>query len=238
MRRGKYEKVNPPVAPVLNVAMCLALILFSLVAVTVYLAQGLYARCITQDTGSDSARVIKFGQLILSENGEPNAGGQKFTCIPGVNIEKNITVSFTASEADVFVFVQVDTTDWTKTETDGIITYGKYLETSEKPLVHWSVNNASLGENIDPWYLFCTYEESGRSYNVYYTVLKANTALTNAPFVKGGIVKVREATRAEYAAIAGQEFTIQVTAYAVQANGFTATTEDQAAMEAWKAVKN
>ena len=49
---------------------------------------------------------------------------------------------------------------------------------------------------------------------------------------------MRPATRAEYAAIAGQEFTIQVTAYAVQANGFTATTEDQAAMEAWNAVKN
>ena len=234
MRRGKYEKVNPPVAPVLNVAMCLALVLFSLVAVTVYLAQGLYARYITQDTGSDSARVIKFGQLILSENGVPNAVGQKFTCIPGVDIEKDITVSFTASEADVFVFVQVDTTDWEANETH--TTFTRTLESSTDPLVSWSV--------ADGWTYLCSDTEGGNTYRVYYKLLKANTALTDSPFIAGkenhagGVVSVRPATRAEYAAIAGQEFTIQVTAYAVQANGFTATTEDQAAMAAWEAVKN
>lgn len=234
MRRGKYEKVNPPVAPVLNVAMCLALVLFSLVAVTVYLAQGLYARYITQDTGSDSARVIKFGQLILSENGVSNATGENFTCIPGVNIPKDITVSFTASEADVFVFVQVDSTDW---ETTDYVTYSKSLESSTAPLVSWSVN-AKTASNDKLWKHFHTYTEGDRTYQVYYTVLQTNTALTDSPFIENGTVTVRPATRAEYAAIAGQEFTIQVTAYAVQANGFTANTEVQAASDAWSAVKN
>ena len=233
MRRGKYEKVT---APVFNVAMCLALVLFSLVAVTVYMAQGLYARYVTRDSGSDSARVMKFGQLTLKENGVADAVGQSFTCIPGVDIDKNITVSFTASESDVFVLAVLDATDWDASEDHCHFSKSVTINgVTGTPLVSWAVDDAV-------WKYVTTSTvtegEQTRKYYVYYQLLQTNTSLTDAPFIASGQVNVREATRAEYAAIAGQTMNIDVTAYAVQANGFVAENVEEAAMDAWEAVKN
>ena len=227
MRRGKYEKVT---APVFNVAMCLALVLFSLVAVTVYMAQGLYARYVTRDSGSDSARVMKFGQLTLKENDVADAVGQSFTCIPGVNIPKDITVSFTASESDVFVLAVLDATDW---EPNGEYAFSKSVTINgvpSEPLVSWAVDDAV--------WKYLTTSKQTRTYYVYYQLLQTNTSLTDAQFIADGQVNVREATRAEYAAFAGQTMNIDVTAYAVQANGFVAENVEEAAMDAWEAVKN
>lgn len=223
MRRGKYEKVK---TPVVNIAMCIALVLFSLVAVTVYMAQGLYARYVTRDTGSDSARVMKFGQLTLKENGDAGSVGEAFICIPGVDIDKNITVSFTSSEADVFIFSAVDTTDW-----DASSEYAFSKSVAGKPLVSWSVDSTNwtylTAETV-------TRDKQTRRYHVYYRLLDTNTAMADIPLITDGIVKVQKATRAEYAALAGQTMRIDVTAYAVQANGFA----DESVAAAWNAVKN
>lgn len=224
MHRGKYEKMNPPTAPVLNVAMCLALVLFALVAVTVYLAQGLYARYITQDTGSDSARVMKFGQLTLKENGDANALNQSFLCIPGVNIAKDITVSFTESEADVFVFVVADTTGWDTTDDYHFSKSVTVKEELRSPLATWSVNSTD-------WTLCATETKDGKTVHVYFQRLDANTALADSHFIAENTVFVREATREEYAVFAGQSLCIDVTAYAVQANGF------EREQDAWAALK-
>ena len=80
--------------------------LFILTIISIYLLSGLFARYVSSDQGSDSARVATFGNLTLTETGDfDGTDSKKGMIIPGVPLTKNATVTFTGSEMATVVFV-------------------------------------------------------------------------------------------------------------------------------------
>ena len=228
MRRGKYENVR---TPVVSVAIYLAVVLFWLVAITIYLSTGLFAKYSTTAIGSDSARVIKFGDLIVTENGVANSQGKQFVFQPGADLEKKVTVEFEGSEAATFVIVSVETPGWTKiADRDFVLNQG------ETQIMSWSV---------DEKWTYLTSENEG-DLHVYYVALDPNEAMqivdaqgvtSGWDFVKDGKITVSaDATRADYKNLAGAEIAINLKAYAVQANGFYTEGESNPALAAWNSI--
>ena len=144
----------------------LAGVLFCLILITTALMGGLFARYVTTDTGSDSARVAKFGNLTLTETGDFVGDTQKTgIVIPGVNLNKKVTVSFDASEVATIVFVEVDASGWT-------VENNLFMKGT---LLSWTL--------ADGW----TYLP-GTKY-VYYKELPPNTPLS-ADIIRDGIITV------------------------------------------------
>ena len=149
-----------------DILMLLAGILFCLVLISTALLGGLFARYVTADTGSDSARVAKFGDLTLTETGDFVGERQKTgIIIPGVDLNKKVTVSFDASEVATIVFVEVDAPGWTAA--DNIFTKGTLLS--------WAL--------ADGW------THLPQSEYVYYRELPPNTTLS-ADIIRDGIITV------------------------------------------------
>ena len=73
--------------PKRNIALRLAGILFCLTLVSFYMVSGLFAKYMTRGQGSDSARVIKFGDITLTETGDFYEGGNKMWIVPGLDIK-------------------------------------------------------------------------------------------------------------------------------------------------------
>ena len=202
MSRGKYQK---PKAPAMNFAILMAFVLFWLVMVTTYLSVGLYAKYSTGGKGKDDARVISFNQLVVAENNVNNATGQEYIFAPGVNLDKDITVSFGGSESDTFVFVELDTPGWTQDDEND---YAFSLKQGTATIMSWEVDGA--------W----SYLASADNKHVYYMVLDANKTLVAQKVIKDGVITVPVATQANYNALAGINLNINATAQVVQANGF------------------
>ena len=112
---AKYSEKNKSTRRI-NLPMTIAMVLFYLTLISIYLTSGLYAKYTTQDNAGDGARVIKFGGLTLEET----CGFMKndkfvegdLTIIPGVNLVKDVEVSFTGSEADTYIFVEAEMKGW------------------------------------------------------------------------------------------------------------------------------
>lgn len=149
--------------------MWMAGVLFCLVLITTAMMGGLFARYTTSDSGSDSARVVAFGNLTLTETGDFVAVGDKRTAkiIPGVNLNKKVTLSFDASEVDTIVFVEISAPGWTVPD-------GKTFMMGTQ--IYWRM---AEGWNHLP----------GTQY-VYYKVLDTNTALTDVDIIQGGVIHV------------------------------------------------
>lgn len=210
MRNGKYQKKREPIV---NVAMTAALVMFWLVIITTYLSAGLFAKYSTKDDGGDKARVIKFGQVTVTEEKLDENNSREFIFTPGVPIEKIVTVSFDGSEADTYVFIKLDTPGWTRSEThDFALTQGT------APIMSWSVD-----EN---WLAVPDTE------NVYYAFLDSNTPMNVKPVIKDNKITVSKSTRSAYAALAGVTLNINVTAYVVQAHGFETVQAAWASLQA------
>ena len=76
---------------------------------------------------------------------------------------------------------------------------------------------------------------------MFYIFLDSNTRLENKPVITDGKVTVNVATYDAYDALAGADLNLDITAYAVQANGFYAPDRDTAvdvATAAWNSVKS
>ena len=200
MRKGKYERRY---TPVFNFAMCMALVLFWLVMITTHVSVELFAKYTTTGSGDDSARVLTFKELKVSENDVEGATGKTFIFIPGVDLEKKINVSFAGSEADVFVFVALDTPGWTQSENYQF----SLKDGNNNVLMSWAVEES--------W----TYLSSNGNQHVYYSTLDANNAFSH-DVIKDGKIVVNVATRAAYNALRGSELNLNATAYVVQAGGF------------------
>lgn len=188
--------------PKKNIALRLAGILFCLTLVSFYMVSGLFAKYTTSGKGSDSARVIKFGDITLTETGDFYEGNKKMWIVPGLDIKKDAKVSFEGSEAATYVFVQVQVSDhWT---------CDKGVFTMEGGKIRWTV--------ADGW---------ERLYdNVYYRALKPNETLANADIIKDGIVTVSDGINRgdmlDIEEVDGVKKTISVAfrAYVVQSSGF------------------
>ena len=190
-----------------------ALVLFVLILLSVHLMGGLFAKYRTAGQGSDSARVIKFHELKVSEEGSfalQENGKYEGIFIPGVDMTKKILIEFGGSEAATVVLVSVDATGWTTND-------HKNFKDSQEQL-SWSV---------DPVW---TYLLSEGNVHVYYQTLEPNTVLSSTSFILDNKITVSEdGTVDMYANYPNTDFTVR--AYAVQANGFTDL------KDAWQAAK-
>lgn len=151
--------------------MLLAGVLFCLVLISTALLGGLFARYTTSGTGSDNARVAKFGNLTLTETGDFAGEGREKTgiIIPGVDLNKKVAVSFEESEVATIVFVEVSAPGWTMQD-NSTFCMGSHLS--------WSMAEGwnYLG-NIQDAY-------------VYYIELPPNTPLS-ADIIQDGTITVK-----------------------------------------------
>lgn len=147
--------------PKTNIPMCIAAVLFCLTVISTYMVSGLFARYTTTGAGKDNARVIKFGDITITQTGDPKA-----MIIPGVDIQNGVTVSFTGSESATYVFVKVDSEKWTYA--DRKFNLGTYM--------NWEV--------ADGWTPVTDSEP------VFYKSLKPNEILKDAPVIKDDLITV------------------------------------------------
>ena len=97
MAKGKRSRAK------VNIPICLAGVLLCLTLFSIHLTGGIFARYTTTSTSSDSARVIRFGQLTLALT-----GGDTQYIAPGVTLEWNAAVTFAGSESATYVFLEVE----------------------------------------------------------------------------------------------------------------------------------
>ena len=116
MRKGRSNKGQFHNRP--NIAPRLAAVMLVMVCVSTWMLAGLLAKYTTQNSESDNARVIKFGDLTMTEIGDFAKDGTAMI-IPGVNLQKKVLVSFSGSESATYVFVEVILSEgWTATSED------------------------------------------------------------------------------------------------------------------------
>lgn len=193
-------------APKINIPICVAAVLFCLTLFSIHFMSGFYAKYTSRASGEDSARVIKFGELTLTETGD-FASGTAFI-IPGVDLTKKAVVSFGGSESATYVFVKIDlSSNWENS--------GNTFSIDDK--LSWSV--------ADGWsYL------DGSKY-VYYRELSPNDTLTADVIAENGKITVSdEITKAEIGSLTGIK--IDITGYVVQLNGFASPSEAWASVSA------
>ena len=210
--RSDTMSANKPRSP-RNFFIIWAIFGLSLVLLSSHITSGPYAKYSSQSTGSDGARVIKFGDLTVTETGDFTSVGtneNQFIFVPGVDLKKNVLVTFAGSEASTIVFITVETPGWT---------LNNKSFTDSKGQLAWSVD--------DGW----NYLRTDGSTHVFYYALDPNEKMTNTPFIKDGEIQVSEnGTVAMYRDYPETSFTIQ--GYVVQANKFAN------ASEAWASISS
>ena len=182
-----------------NIPLCLAALLFCLTLLSSHFTGGLYARYISRDSGEDSARVIRFGDLTLTETGDFKDG--EAYIIPGVNLTKDATVTFAGSESATYVFVEVEADGWTISGSDKRdFSYGTNL-------LSWNV--------AEGW----NYLSSDGSSYVYYRMLVPNEPLNADIIANNGQISVSaDITKQHLATMT--DITIDLRAAVVQVGGF------------------
>ena len=192
-----------------------AILGLTFVLLSSHITSSQYARFVSQASGNDSARVIKFGQLTIERTGT-----ESNVFAPGVPIEKDFLVSFGGSEASTIVFIAVDAPGWT-------LSNDKTFTDSQRQL-SWTV--------ADGW----NYLKSDNGKQIYYIELNPNEALNQKGFVAGKAITVEYLAEKLPDGTAGAvplynnypSTSFSIKGYVVQSNGFT-TVE-----AAWNSVKN
>ena len=218
----------------INVPITIAIVLFYLTLVSIYLTSGIYAKYTTQDRASDGARVMSFGGLTLKETlgyeGGVTPSNQNLVIIPGVNLIKDVEVTFDGSEADTYIFVEAEMKGWTTDEQH--INFHVMSEEVrdelgevEEPSVPYMSVSIS-----DKW----KYLTSDGEKHVYYQLLESNTKIAEnaVDFIaNGGLITVSpKITKAEIVDMT--DIQINITAYAAQAGGF------ENAEKAWASISH
>lgn len=186
----------------LNIPMCLAAVLLCLTLISIHLTSGLYAKYISSVSGNDSARVIKFGELTLTEEGD-FYDGNKLMIIPGVALTKKATVSFSGSESATYVFIEITPSKWSTTDNK---TFS--LLSNGKTAMQW---------NIAEGWLFL---KSDNGTYIYYRELAPNSELVMADIIaeNGKIAVSNQITKSEIQVMTG--IFIKLRATVVQSGGF------------------
>lgn len=167
------------------------------------------SKYVTSTQGGDSARIIKFGDISITETGDFT--DEKFRIQPGVNLNKTATIDFKGSEANTYVFLEVSTDTFT-----AVADNYTFSKVDEK--IKWSVDKTN-------W----TYLTSEKGKYIYYKALTANTAF-NADIITDNTVYVSsQLLNSEAQGITN--LSVSFRGIAVQANGFPT------ANDAWEAVE-
>lgn len=185
-----------------NIPMCVAAFLFCLTLISCSLTGGLYARYTAVDSGSDSARVIKFGEITLKETGDFYEKN-KLMVIPGSDLTQKVTVSFSGSESSTYVFAELDLISWSTADNE---TFSCVL--NGKTAMRWRV--------ADGWEFL---KADGGKF-VYYLELAPNTVLEDIDLIAdGGKITVdKSITENEINGLSG--VSVNIRASVVQSNGF------------------
>ena len=201
-----------------NIPMFIAGILFCLVIFSIHFTSGIYARYSTTAEGNDSARVASFGELKITETGDFNNEGKKAMLLPGVDLKKDVEVTFEKSEVATIVFVEVRVSrNWGFLLPD----YKEFYFNDND--VQWQI--------ADGWDVLeeASVVESETRVFVYYRKVPANEELGTVDVIKDGIIKVStDLTRKE---MPEDIFEIDIRAAAVQSGGFASIAE------AWQKAK-
>ncbi len=186
----------------MNIPMCLAAILLCLTLISIHLTGGLYAKSTTSASGNDSARVIAFGDLSLTESGD-FYDGNKLMIIPGVDLTKKATLSFLGSESATYVFIEITPSKWSTTDNK---TFS--LLSNGKTAMQW---------NIAEGWLFL---KSDNGTYIYYRELTPNTELIATDIIaeNGKITVSNQITKSEIQVMTG--ISIKLRATVVQSGGF------------------
>lgn len=167
------------------------------------------------------------GTLTLKENGtEASNNTNSFNIVPGVDIAKNVTVSYSYTDnandnlddVAVYVFVKVAATNWDVDDTGDGATNKKY--SIENNLLSWSI--------ADGW-TYLTTEDGAR---VYYREVAANASLTDVPVIAAlsgeGEAKhidvSSDIAKTNVSTVATKAGNIVFSAYAIQQDGFNNAT--------------
>lgn len=199
--KGKYLAKHRKTAKV-NIPMCIASFLFCLTLISIHLTSGLYAKYISSASGNDSARVIIFGDITLTETGDFKDGNAYI--IPGVDLTKKAVVDFAGSEAATYVFIEVAAAKWQPSDDN----YSFAIYSEDKALMEWSV--------ADTWTYLTTTDDT----YVYYRALTPNTEIDTEDIIAddGNITVSEYITRSEILALT--DLSIKLRATAVQSGGF------------------
>ena len=185
--------------------MHLALLVLSAVLLTTHLASGLMARYVSEATVTASARVIRFGDITITETGDFNSNGEFFV-IPGVNIEKAARVDFEGSESATYVFVEIKLSGWETTDHREF-----FVSRGSEELLSWKVSN--------DW----TYLRSDGDTHVYYfggDVLAYLTPVSSNIIQENQIFVSEKITAADCKGSILKNLSISFRAVAVQSIGF------------------
>ena len=200
-----------------NIPMFIAGALFCLVIFSVHFTSGIYARYSTTAEGNDSARVASFGELKITETGDFDNEGKKAMLLPGVDLKKDVEVTFGKSEVATIVFVEV--------------TVSRNWEVS-LPAKDFSFKGNDIQWQIaDGWNVLSEASAVGSktSVFVYYREVPANEGLGTVDVIKDGKTKVsKDLTRKE---MPEDIFEIDIRAAVVQNGGFASVAE------AWQKAK-
>ena len=212
------KKQNKEKAPVKlgTILIRVAAGLVILTILSLYLLSGLFARYVSSDQGSDSARVATFGNLTLTETGDfDGTDSKKGMIIPGVPLTKNATVTFTGSEMATVVFVEVVVPkDTWETADNRAFSYGG---------MSWSVASG--------WEYLTKDLYGGKDRYVFFKILEPNTQLSGEKIVKDGVISVsEEITKADIGSLGNADLTFR--ASVIQAGSFKTVQEAWTAMAA------
>lgn len=212
-KQNQKSKFRIPFSAVL---MYLAVVVAALSGVT-------FSKYVISTSAGDNARVAKIKDITVTETGNFASDG-KWIITPGVDIEKQATVKFEGSEMACYVFCEVKTEGWTRSEgmsDDHSYSYSVGTLSDLK----WKVDN-------DWIYLDGTKDSANKKDDVvYYKLVETNTTMNDAILANDGTISVSEdLTRSQLTSMT-TNLSIEFNVTAVQYGGFAD------AKAAWAAVK-
>lgn len=182
-----------------------------------------FSKYIATSTGNDGSRIVKFGDITLTETGDFDSFG-KMIITPGVNLNKKADVSFENSETASYIFLKVETgSSWIKDSTDS------YTFNALNKNINWAVDNTN-------W----TFLKDETVASIYYMTVPANTQVDNKNILKGNLVNVSSSIKnSDLKALVPDNMDIKFTAYAMQYDGSSNETDEHTrALKAWNLVSS
>ena len=182
-----------------------------------------YSKYVTGTTTGDAARVAYMKDISIEETGNFTEQN-KWIILPGVDMEKNATVRFEGSEMACYVFCEVKTEGWTRSDATSDNHSYSYSDGTLSGL-DWKVDNS--------WTYLDGTKDSTKNKDdvVYWKLVEANTPLNDVILADDGKISVSENLTRSQLDTMTKNLSIEFNVTAVQYGGFA----DEKA--AWAAVK-
>ena len=179
----------------------------------------------SEKIGEDNARVAKFGELNLYEyktnNEIVNMGSsaeiETININPGTTINKNLSVSYSGNEIDVYIYLVIESNGWLIEEKENTNETNIFIKNNGDKILEWTLNNN--------WkYLE---EASSTNKHVFYYENKANNTFNNTIMSS---IEVNSMSLSNANILEDSDYSIKFNTYAVSALNVTP-------LEAWQFIK-